>query len=220
MISEICFSFCTPYIIPGFGPISILVNIGEVRGSVYFSNWWIQNKFFSSAEALRRLHSHKFSVSQTPDRTGNLWGVPGSLGRVCLRAQDSQSCAEEVFASHLLQAVGSELGWECPGNQVTRTKVFQYLGAMYNNVSFIPDLVKTYKDLFIIISWDLDWAWCFRDLNMTNLQYGFSGCIYSGKCFMLVQEWPRAFRCYRQEALPFKQRQAENWEEYVWTHHL
>lgn len=101
MISEICFPFCTSYIIPGFGPISILVDIGEVRGSVYFSNWAIQNNFFSNAEALRRLHSHKFSVSQTPDRTGNLWGVPGSPGRVCLWAQDSQSCAEEVFASHL-----------------------------------------------------------------------------------------------------------------------
>lgn len=65
--------------------------------------------FFSNAEALKRLHSHKFSVSQTPDRTGNLHGVPGSSGRVFLWAQDSKSRAEKVFASHLLQAAGSEL---------------------------------------------------------------------------------------------------------------
>lgn len=65
--------------------------------------------FFSNAEALRRLHSHKFSVSQTPDRTGNLHGLPGSPGRVCLWAQDSKSCAGKVFASHPLQAGGSEL---------------------------------------------------------------------------------------------------------------
>lgn len=61
--------------------------------------------FFSNAEALRRLHSHKFSVSLT--ELGIC--VPGSSGRICLWAQDSQSCAEKVFASHLLQAVGSEL---------------------------------------------------------------------------------------------------------------
>lgn len=113
------FPFCTSCIILGFGPISILVNIGEVRGSVYFSNWAIQNNFFSNAEALRRLHSHKFSVSQTPDRTGNLCGLPMSSGRICWWAQDSQSCAEKVFCKLL------ELNWlRRSRNHVTRTKVF------------------------------------------------------------------------------------------------
>lgn len=46
MISEVCFPFCTSYVVAGFGPISVLVNIGEVRGSVYFNNWAIQNNFF------------------------------------------------------------------------------------------------------------------------------------------------------------------------------
>lgn len=44
---EDCFSLRRLYIIAGFSPISILVNSGEVRGSVYFSNWANQHYFSS-----------------------------------------------------------------------------------------------------------------------------------------------------------------------------
>ena len=53
--------------------------------------------FAQNIEAIRRLHSHQFSISQTSDRAGNLRGVPGGSGRVCLWAWDHQSYVEEAF---------------------------------------------------------------------------------------------------------------------------
>lgn len=37
--------------------------------------------FVQNTEALRRLHSHQFSIGQTPERAEDLCGVPGSSGR-------------------------------------------------------------------------------------------------------------------------------------------
>jgi len=53
--------------------------------------------FAPNSEALRRLRRHQFSVGWTPDRAGDLRGVPGGSCRVCLWPRDGQSCAEEAF---------------------------------------------------------------------------------------------------------------------------
>lgn len=120
IISEARFSFCRLYIIPAFSTISILVDIGEVRGNVYFSDWANQNHFSS-----KHWGSEKASQPPVQRRPGTRqsWGSAGVLGGssrvcLCLWAQESQ-----VFASHLLQALWSKLvekvqeigwaGWNC-----------------------------------------------------------------------------------------------------------
>lgn len=121
IISEACFSFCRLYIIPGFSPISILVDIGEVRGNVYFSNWANQNNFSSK-------HRGSEKASQPPVQRwpgtrqswGSAWGAWGVQQGLSVSVGTGES---EPFASHLLQALWSEqvekvqeigwAGWNC-----------------------------------------------------------------------------------------------------------
>lgn len=124
IITEACFSFCSLYIIPGFSPISILVDIGEVRGNVYFSNWANQNNFCSKHRGLQK--ALQPPIQCQPD-TWQSWGsVRGAWGlrQVCLWAWDGQSCAEEAFSLTSLASCLIWNGWKGPGNQVTGTKLF------------------------------------------------------------------------------------------------
>lgn len=77
-MSEACFSFWRLYIIPGFSPIPIFVDIGEARGNAYFSDWANQNNFCSK-------HRGSEKAPQSPVQcrldTQQSWGsVQGAWG--------------------------------------------------------------------------------------------------------------------------------------------
>lgn len=61
--------------------------------------------FVQNTEALRRLHSHQFSIGQTPERAGDLCECLGTLaGFVCGHGM-LRAVLRKPFASRLLQAV-------------------------------------------------------------------------------------------------------------------
>lgn len=76
--SEDCFYFHRLYIIAGFSPISILVNSGEVRGSVYFNNWANQHRFSSKHRDSKLSIQHLPSTCQGWDLPRDAWGPCGS----------------------------------------------------------------------------------------------------------------------------------------------